>query len=418
MHISIRPFAVPFAEAGSVEIVERKGLGHPDSLCDALAEEFSLTLSRFYRDRFGFILHHNVDKVLLHGGQARAAFGGGELLQPIEIFLSGRATHEYGGVNVPVEEIAIEGSRHWLRRHLRALDPERHVVIHPLVRPGSRDLVELYLRAAKEGRWLANDTSCGVGYAPLSGLEGVVMTTERRLNERAVKETHPWIGEDVKVLGVRRGPQIDLTVGCAFVDRKVRDIGDYVTKKNEVATFAREVASCAAASEVALRVNTADDVERGSVYITVTGTSAEAGDDGQAGRGNRANGLITPYRPMTMESVAGKNPTTHVGKLYNLAAGLMAERIVEGRPDVAAAEVYLLSRIGEPVAEPTVVDVRLAPREGRAVRDLAPDVEAMVRGELAQIGRLWERLLSGELRFDRWPMGHGYAADRRVSTSR
>ena len=48
--------------AQPVEIVERKGLGHPDTLCDALAEEVSLALSRFYRERFGFVLHHNVDK--------------------------------------------------------------------------------------------------------------------------------------------------------------------------------------------------------------------------------------------------------------------------------------------------------------------------------------------------------------------
>ena len=33
--------------AHSIELVERKGLGHPDSICDALAEELSRSLSRY-----------------------------------------------------------------------------------------------------------------------------------------------------------------------------------------------------------------------------------------------------------------------------------------------------------------------------------------------------------------------------------
>ena len=94
-----------------VEVVERKGLGHPDSICDALAEAFSVSLCRCYRERFGIILHHNVDKALLRGGSARPAFGGGQVVEPIEIFLAGRATTTYKGVDVPVAELAIETSR-------------------------------------------------------------------------------------------------------------------------------------------------------------------------------------------------------------------------------------------------------------------------------------------------------------------
>ncbi|MDR4487044.1 MAG: methionine adenosyltransferase [Nitrospirales bacterium] len=32
-------------EAQSLEIVERKGLGHPDTMCDAIAEAISMELS-------------------------------------------------------------------------------------------------------------------------------------------------------------------------------------------------------------------------------------------------------------------------------------------------------------------------------------------------------------------------------------
>src|SRR5579883_2619317 len=118
VEIGIGRLPLPSVEDGVAEIVERKGRGHPDSICDALAEELSLGLSRFYRERFGVILHHNVDKVLLWGGQARSAFGGGEVVRPMEIYLSGRATFEHGGVKVPVEALAVEGSRAWLARNL------------------------------------------------------------------------------------------------------------------------------------------------------------------------------------------------------------------------------------------------------------------------------------------------------------
>ena len=91
-----------------VEVVERKGAGHPDTICDALAEEFSRNLCREYLRRTGRVLHHNVDKALLCGGAARPAFGGGELLEPIEIHLAGRAVREFKGVKAPVEEIAVE----------------------------------------------------------------------------------------------------------------------------------------------------------------------------------------------------------------------------------------------------------------------------------------------------------------------
>ena len=71
----------------AIEFVERKGLGHPDYIADASSEESSRKLSKYYLDRFGIILHHNLDKTLLVGGQANPVFGGGELLHPIYLSL-------------------------------------------------------------------------------------------------------------------------------------------------------------------------------------------------------------------------------------------------------------------------------------------------------------------------------------------
>ena len=396
MDLIVRPLTTLPLESSKVEIVERKGLGHPDTICDALAEQLSVALCHFYQERFGLLLHHNVDKVLLWGGIAHPAFGGGQVLAPSEIFLAGRATQEFQGVRIPVPELAIESSRNWLRNNFHVLDPEKHVNIHCLVRPGSVDLTELYARAAETNIWLANDTSCGVGFAPLSHLERVVYQVEKYLNSPKVKENYPEIGEDIKVMGIRRGEKICLTVACALIDRFVSDMDDYSAKKAHLQKIAIQAAQQVINQPITLEINTGDDVKRGNCYLTVTGTSAEAGDDGQVGRGNRANGLITPYRPMTLEAAAGKNPVTHVGKLYNVIANLIAEALVEEIEEVTTAYCYLVSQIGQPVARPQIIDVQLQMSENQPTEKFQGRIEEIVRDRLLQINTLWQRLIEGE----------------------
>ncbi len=407
MSINLGPLRDPPVDALPVEIVERKGLGHPDSICDSLAEQVSMALCRFYRERFGFILHHNVDKILLCGGESQPAFGGGSVTKPIEVFIAGRATSAFKGVAVPIEELAVETARTWLRNNLHALDVDRHVRVQSLIRPGSQELVALYLKGHEEGVWLANDTSCGVGYAPLDALETVVLRTEQRLSCKASTDAHPETGEDTKVMGVRHGRGITLTVACAMIGRHLKNIDDYAARKAAVAERVLGVARDLCDSEIAVHVNSADDLASGSVYLTVTGTSAEAGDDGEAGRGNRANGLITPYRSMTMESVAGKNPVTHVGKLYNLCAGLIADAIVRQHPEVTSAACSLVSEIGRPIDQPEIVDVRMRTIDGRPPDDFAPSITEIARDQLGQIHTLCDDLLDGRLVLDGWPLRAG-----------
>jgi S-adenosylmethionine synthetase len=383
-------------EAGSpallpFEIVERKGLGHPDTICDALSENLSRALSRAYLERFGAILHHNVDKALLCGGAARPAFGGGEISEPIDVYLAGRATAQFGGATIPVREIAVEESRRWLRENLRHLDPERHVRIHPRIRPTSPDLAALFLRQREAGAPLANDTSLGVGFAPLDALERAVLAVERKLNAPQVKAAQPEIGEDIKVMGVRNGGDVVLTVACALVGRHVAGLEDYRAKKARI----RDIAAAAASGAAEVAVNTADGDTADSVYLTVTGLSAEAGDDGQVGRGNRVNGLITPYRPMSLEAAAGKNPVTHVGKLYNLLANRIARALLAEVAGVQEAYCYLVSRIGRPITEPQLLDLKLRLEDPAALAALRPRIEQVARGELAGVTTLWRELLEG-----------------------
>lgn len=403
MPITLSLLDTPLVADLPVEIVERKGLGHPDSICDSLAEELSLALCRFYRDRCGLIMHHNVDKVLLCGGEAAPAFGGGKVVKPIEIFLSGRATTDCDGVEVPLQEMIAESAGAWLDRHFHALDPARHVKLHAMVRPGSPELVEMFRRSQREGLWLANDTSCGVGYAPLTPLERVVLAVEQALTAKELHRGEPAFGEDVKIMGLRRGNRIDLTVACALIGRQLANLDDYLAAKERIAGIARRVSEEHTDMPLSVAVNTADNPQTESIYLTVTGTSAEAGDDGEAGRGNRVNGLIAPYRPMTMESVAGKNPLTHVGKLYNLSAGLIAERIVAEVPEVQAANCVLLSQIGQPIHRPQTVDLRVS-AEGAPLANLRADLEAIVEDELRKLPELAGQLLDGRLGLDRWPL--------------
>lgn len=379
---------------GDVEVVERKGLGHPDTLCDAIAERISIELSRHYLQRFGQILHHNVDKVLLCGGAARPAFGGGEIREPIEIYLAGRATEQVGDASVPIHEIAIAACREVLRRHVPALADE-HVRVFSRIRPGSLDLTRLFARGRAVP--LANDSSCGAGFAPLSGLERVVLQLEQRLNSAETKAAHPAIGSDVKVMGVRRGDAVALTVSCAFIGRHLASIGEYAAAKELVRTLALSSAKEAAAIEPQVGVNVADDLESGSVFLTVSGTSAEAGDDGEVGRGNRANGLITPYRPMTMEAPCGKNPVSHVGKLYQVLANRIANALVGQLADGSGAECWLVSQIGQPIDEPQIAHVRLLGARSAITPATRALAEEVIRAELGRLPNLREELVAGRV---------------------
>jgi S-adenosylmethionine synthetase len=381
-----------------VEVVERKGIGHPDTICDAIAESICARLCGYYLERFGSVLHHNVDKVLLRGGGAAPRFGGGEVREPFELYLGGRATGAFGGVVIPVADLAVDASREWLRSHLRGLDVDSDVAIHPLFRTGSSDLADLFLRRAASGAALANDTSCGAGFWPPTPLERMVLAVEARLNAADVKRIHPEIGEDVKVMGVRCRGRVTLTVGCAFVARFVPDMASYEQGKAAAAQLVVEAAREAAPLPVEVSLNAADDPRRGQVFLTVTGTSAEAGDDGEAGRGNRVNGLITPYRPMTLEAAAGKNPVSHVGKLYNLAAARTAAALAGEIAGVEEASCTLVSQIGRPVDDPLIADIALRHAGGGPALELAHRAEEIVRSELSSLGRLSQELLRGEVK--------------------
>ena len=387
-------------EEREVEFVERKGLGHPDYIADSIAEAVSRELSKLYMERYGRILHHNVDKVLVVGGQANPQFGGGEVIHPIYIIVAGRATTEVrtksGNIeSIPIGSLILRTTKEWINRNFRYLDPEEHVVIDYKIGKGSVDLVSMYERGKNIP--LANDTSLGVSYAPLSTTEKLVLEVERYLNSKDLKEKLPQVGEDIKVMALRKGSTINLTIAAAIISKLVKDLDEYLNTKEQIKEEVEKLASKIAPDyEVNVHVNTADDPKSGSVYITVTGTSAEHGDDGMTGRGNRVNGLITPMRPMSMEATAGKNPVSHVGKIYNVLASIAAERIA-GIEGVKEAYVKILSQIGKPINEPQIVLISILPEDDTNFNNIKYEAESIMSELLNDITKLTELILDNKV---------------------
>jgi S-adenosylmethionine synthetase len=394
-NIRVEPMVGRAVEDQEVEIVERKGLGHPDSICDGIAEAVSQALAREYIDRVGEVLHYNTDETQLVAGTAAPAFGGGEVVEPIYLLVTGRATQRYRGTQIPTETIALRAARDYFAENFPEVEFGTDVVVDVKLGEGSGDLQEVF---GDEGQQLpmANDTSFGVGHAPLTETEEIVLNAERRLNGEFAAD-NPALGQDVKVMGKREGDRVDVTVAAAVVDSYVDDLDGYDATVRAVSEFVEQVAAEYTVREVSVHVNTADDYDEGAIYLTTTGTSAEQGDDGSVGRGNRANGLITPNRSMSMEATSGKNPVNHIGKIYNLLSTEIAESVVDEVDGIREIRIRLLSQIGQPIDEPHVADAAIVTGDGVAVADIEGEVTDVVDRELANVTDVTRRVIDGEL---------------------
>ncbi len=394
-NIRVEPVDGRAVEEQDVEIVERKGIGHPDSLCDGIAEHVSQALAREYIDRVGKVLHYNTDETQLVAGSSAPAFDGGEVIDPIYLLITGRATKQYEGEKIPAETIALRAAREYLRENFPHIDFGTDIVVDIKLGEGSGDLQEVFGEDGKQVP-MSNDTSFGVGHAPLTETEQIVLETERELNGH-YSDDNPEIGQDIKVMGKREGDTIDVTVAVAVVDRYVSDLDEYDAAVTAVREFVSDLATDITDRDVRVHVNTADDYDEQSVYLTTTGTSAEMGDDGSVGRGNRANGLITPNRSMSMEATSGKNPVNHIGKIYNLLSTEIARTIVDEIDGIREVRIRLLSQIGKPIDQPHVADASLVTEDGVTVGDIEDDVHAIIDSELENVTDITKQVIDGDL---------------------
>lgn len=381
----------------SNEYVERKGLGHPDSICDAAMEAASVALAKAYVARAGHVLHYNLDKAILIAGQTVPVLGGGDVVRPMRFIAGDRATTNFEGQVIPVDEIVEAAVTNWLNDQLRFVDPQRHLVFESAIQPGSAELVGIFDR----GIPVANDTSVAVGYAPLSETEKLVLEAEQYLNSKTLKDRFPAAGEDVKIMAVRHGRTLQLTVAIAFVDRYIESCREYYEQKRAIVDdLTRHLQSQLVHLDgVSLEINTLDDESRGTegMYLTVLGTSAESGDCGEVGRGNSVNGLISLNRPTSNEAAAGKNVACHVGKIYNLLSHEIAADIVQSVNGVREAYVWLCSQIGRPIDKPWSTSVNVILREGATLGDVRKPITEIIEGRLDGMGQFTDRLLSGEM---------------------
>lgn len=380
-----------------VELVERKGVGHPDSICDAIMEQVSVALCREYLATFDRVLHHNIDKGLLVAGRTEPRLGGGRVLEPMRLIFGDRATTEYKGKRIDVGAIAEASAAAWLREHLRFVEPEQHVIFQNEIKAGSPELTDLFDRQIIG----ANDTSAAVGYAPLTETERLVLAAERYLNSFDFKQRFPEAGEDVKVMGYRRDRRLILTVAMAFVDSFVPDAPAYFARKHEIQFALKNYLTDQQQSldQIEVMLNTLDDPVRGSggMYLTVLGTSAEGGDCGQVGRGNKVNGVIALNRPMSTEAAAGKNPISHVGKIYSFLSHHLAAEIYTGAPGLQEVYVWLCSQIGQPINRPLIASAQLILQPGFELAEIEPAIQNIIEHELTNLTAFTGQLARGEL---------------------
>lgn len=368
-----------------IEIVERKGLGHPDYICDSMMNKISIELSKEYLKKFGVIYHHNIDKSLLVAGEAEQRFGGGRIIKPMKMVIGDRATFVIDHEKIDIEDIVVRTAKQWLKNNLRFVDPEQHMIYQIELKPGSKALQDIFKRAFETKVFGANDTSAVVGYAPLSETEKIVLETEKFLNSKEFKKMFQESGEDVKVMGIRKNNELHLTIAMPLIDRFIKSEQDYFVKKEEILEEVRKFVKERVNYKSFVYINTLDRKGRGisGIYLTVTGTCAEDADCGEVGRGNRVNGVIPLNRPTGSEAAAGKNPVSHIGKIYNVLSHRIAEKIYNA---IDAKEVYvwLVSQIGEPIDKPMIASAQIIPNK-TPIEEVKRKVEEIIDEELSKI---------------------------------
>jgi len=357
------------------EFVERKGKGHPDTLSDGLAEFLSSEYSKYTQQKYGVVLHHNFDKVGLLGGASDVGFGYGELTKPIRVLINGRASTKFGDQEIPVRELLIGWATKFLTKELPISETSRDLEFHYNLSnqssPGKTEEESNKKKSARKywfeprgvedipelKRLFSNDTSMGVGFAPFSKLELLVLDIEKTLTGKDFKDANNWIGSDIKIMGFRHNDEFKITMCIPQIGKNVHSLNEYSLNIDKSHSVIKEITKKHGVINLELNINTRDDYDKGEIYLTAIGSSIESGDEGLVGRGNRIQGIISSTRPMSMEGVAGKNPVYHIGKIYYVAAQKISEIIFEELK--IQNEVTLLSQSGRDLLDPWIILVHV-----------------------------------------------------------
>jgi len=377
------------------EIVERKGIGHPDTICDLVMNQVSIELTKMYLKETDAIQHHNMDKSMLVAGQSEIKFGGGNITKQMKLVIGDRATFEVKGQKLPVEDIAISTAKKWFDNNLRYVKDE-HVKYQLEIGTSSHELRSIFDNPKS---FVANDTSALVGYAPFTKTESAVLETEQYINSQKFKKEFPESGEDVKVMGFRNENNLELTIAMAFVDSHVESEGKYFKRKEEMHQAISEFHKKSDFGKIEISMNNLDVKNSGinGIYLTVLGTSADNADSGEVGRGNMANRVISLSRPAGSEATAGKNPVSHIGKIYNALSFRIAEEIQKTLPEMDEVLVWMYNIIGKPVNDPRAVIVQPISNKELDATKFESSIEEIVDKNLDNIDEFCMQLASGKI---------------------
>lgn len=396
------------------EVVERKGIGHPDTLCDTLAEKISQAYSQYCLKHYGIILRHMVDKIALSGGSAKVKFGSGEMQKPIRLYLNCRFTRTWQQESIPYLEIVKETVYKHMGDVLPLLDLDQWLTIvdNTHFAPGPGVVYEADGSTQNEREFFfeipnkefaifhdnslrSNDTSTAVAYSPLSATEEIVILIETTLNGREFKNLHPYVGTDIKVMTTRMKKCVNITVCIPFIAMHTPSKEFYFEKLRFLEDAIKQlVVSKFGQFDVTVSLNTRDNPNKSDYYLTLIGSAIESGDEGVVGRGNRYNGVISFTRHMSMEACCGKNPVYHVGKLYTAVCSLISSEI--HRLVGLETYVYLTSQMGRDLSDPWCACVEVC--GGDATSSQCQIIQTIVERNLANVKETTEEIVKGELK--------------------
>lgn len=393
------------------EFVECKGSGHPDTLADELAEELSVAYSNYTLNNFGYILHHNFDKVGLLGGSSLVKFGEGILTSPIRILINGRVSTKFADTEISYMEIIRKVVTEFFKRKFPMINPKKDLEIHNNISTNSSP-GKIYIENKKEGTrkyWFeprgkqdlkelsflgSNDTSMGVGFSPLTKFEKTILGLEDSFRDKKFRTDKKWLGTDIKIMASKVENSIDITICIPQIANFVKSEKEYEENLNIMKKYIESfVKKSFIDASIKIYMNTRDDFETEEIYLTAIGSSIESGDEGLVGRGNRINGLICQTKPYTMEGAAGKNPVYHIGKIYNIAAQQIAEKL--SKEYKSYVEVYLISQSGRLLNDPWKTTIGIERKLSIKEKE---SIENQVKEELEKIPQITNKILKKKFR--------------------
>lgn len=371
----IPPSRLPF------EIVERKGLGHPDTLADGLAENAEIEYCNYCLREFGCVPHHNFDKLTLTGGMCKQVWGGGKFIEPVRLAFLGRGSKIFAGKSIPLAEIQESSAREYLSRILPALnisDPQQFIcesltssrsTRHNWFTPESiNDLPEY-----SQGGPYSNDTAAMISWYPLTECESLALHIEGWFyteNDGLPRPKFNEFGQDIKIMIARKDECISVTAAVPFMTQKFHSVDEY---RERLEILRRElsehISSSYPDSNIVLHVNWNAALGDMRIYLTTGGSCTDFGEEGAVGRGNKTHGIISSFRPNTMEAPHGKNSVYFAGKILGYLADVTAKEIYTetGKP----CQIILQADMGAKLYEPSNVIIST---EGKIDRNIIDNI--------------------------------------------